>query len=267
MWQSRLMDSSRGRIARRLKVNKAHVKPGCRSQSAFLTRGNETVDALAKSKAKQLADIRFAEFSQCLYDAVSLQTHIVSSLIARAEHATNGAFNMFDDSAHVQQPTIPVSRPCSCPPLSRCRGKVQGCRGICKDNNSFFFFSSCGSWRTVLSRLRNWTNFLFLASATSKPVLWFRKSFRYCCRADKSLSITSRLKKAGCFGKYHVRTRKPSCSISKPQNQFSAQKNGERIPWLLLFLNFCSAANAECCEWMADSSIHTNVCQFRTATK
>ena len=27
-----------------------------------------------------------------------------------------------------------------------------------------------------------------LISATSKPVLWFRKSFRYCCRADKSLS-------------------------------------------------------------------------------
>ena len=49
--------------------------------------------------------------------------------------------------------------------------------------------------------------------------------------------------------------------------QFSAQKNGERIPtWLLLFLDFCSA-NPECCEWIADSSIHTNVCKFRTATK
>ena len=67
----------------------------------------------AKSKAKQLADIRFHEFSQCLYDAVNLQTHIVSCLIARAEHVTNGAFNMFDDSAHEQQPTISVSRPCS----------------------------------------------------------------------------------------------------------------------------------------------------------
>jgi len=34
--------------------------------------------------------------------------------------------------------------------------------------------------------------------------------------------------------------------------QFSAQKNGERIPtWLLLFLDFCSA-NPECCEWIAD---------------
>ena len=89
------------------------------------------VDALAKSKAKQLADICFHEFSQCLYGAVNFQTHIVSSSIARAEHATNGAFNMFDDSAHVEQPTISVSRPCSCPPLSRCRGKVQACRGIC----------------------------------------------------------------------------------------------------------------------------------------
>ena len=102
---------------------KAQVKPGCRSQSDFLTRGNETGDALAKSKAKQLADICFAEFSHRLYDAVNLQTPIVSTLIACAEHATNGAFNMFDDSARVQQPTISVSHTCSCPPLSRCRGQ------------------------------------------------------------------------------------------------------------------------------------------------
>ena len=45
------------------------------------------------------------------------------------------ADSVLDDSAHVQQPSISVSRPCSCPPLSRCRGKVQACRGICKDNS------------------------------------------------------------------------------------------------------------------------------------
>ena len=66
-----------------------------------------------------------------------------------------------------------------------------------------------------------------LVSATSKSVLWFCKSFCY------------------------------SCCARKPR---------KRIPWLLLFLDLCSA-NPECCEWTAHSSMHTNMCQFRTVTE
>ena len=203
------------RVDTRVFKVKAHVKPGCRSQSAFLTRGNETVDALAKSKAKQLADIHFAEFSQCLYDAVKLQTHIVSSLIARAEHATNGAFNMFDDSAHVQQPTISVSRPCSCPPLSRCRGKVQACRGICKDN-SFPSFRLAGLEEQYCQDC---------VTGRISFSLFQQLQNQYCAFANRFAIVVAptnhfhhlTLENSGLLRKSHVRTRKPSCSISKPR--------------------------------------------------
>ena len=97
------------------------------------------------------------------------------------------ADSVLDDSAHVQQPSISVSRPCSCPPLSRCRGKVQACRGICKDN-SFPSFRLAGleeqySQDCVTGRI----SFSFFQQLQNQ-YCGFAYCFRYCCRADKSLS-------------------------------------------------------------------------------
>ena len=238
---------------------KAHVKDGDPTQSHHLTSGNAAVDELARSAAKRLADGHSQRFHNCVYRAVDLQTHIVSTLAIRAQVAENGGFDVGEGEDEIHAFPQPTTFVCNCAPRTRCKGKISICRGTCCDMPSLqtgsiedTYCHACRSgtltWELVDKISTHYCVFTNRFVGYPQPRPSFENVVIDMSPSLQKLSIGRTMLKYFQRAKVH----------------FSPTRDGIKVPWLLVFVDFCSLF-PETVEWFDHWSVHHNVCKFRRA--
>ena len=234
---------------------KAHLGFDDPRQSSFLTRGNHAADSLAKKCA-------FAKFSSLVptmepwfIDAVKLQCHVVSSLVRRKDQFA--LIPGWDDADLLPPCTLSSSQTCVCSPHHRVRGKKTCCMG-CK---------SLPTFGNLESRFVHDCEAGAVSDQLLNAVLANYEVFQQRTFAD--LSPNPSVPSLDTFQTVLKRSPPPKglpdliSFLQHARFCISENEGGDRVPWMVVFLDFC-AAFPKSDLIHSCSSLHNAVCHFKT---